>query len=111
MSLFTFHVHYTIDSESFNKKLDVIIQKLNAMALTVADLTAKLDALQTVVDEEQQEISNALGALTTEVAALKEIIAAGSDQAALQAGIDKIDAIIADVKATIPNLPEPEPEV
>lgn len=105
MSLFTFHVHYTVDSERFDKKLDVIIQKLNKMALTVAQLTEKVDALQVALDEEQAEILAKVGELETTIAELRAVIEAGGDTAALQAIGDKLDVITADLKTTIEPAP------
>lgn len=76
-----------------------------------AELSAKITELENSVNEEQQEVANALAALEATVAELRATIEASGTPDQLQAHADAIDAIIADVKETIPGLPEPEEPV
>lgn len=110
MALFNIHVHITAELEEALKKQDHILTHLHQIMATLAEVTAKLSELQTTVDNEQQEIANALAALTAEVQRLTDIIAAGGGATAeeLQVVVDTINGIIADVQSTIPNLPAPE---
>lgn len=82
MSLFTFHVHYTVDSERFDKKLDVIIQKLTTMAGELTAIKEKLalqdtaiDGLQADLDFIKGKLAGAEGGLSAaEVAELNTLI-------------------------------------
>lgn len=105
MPLFSFinHIHY--DDSELIRKIDVLTLKINKMALTVAQLTEKVDALQVALDEEQAEILAKVGELETTIAELRAVIEAGSDTAALQAIGDKLDVITADLKTTIEPAP------
>lgn len=107
MPLIEIHIHGSIDSA----KLDLINSKLDNIMATIAELTAKIAELETAVNDEQQEIANALAALQAEVQRLTDLINAGGGATTeqLQEAVDKIDEIITDVKSSIPNLPEPEP--
>jgi seryl-tRNA synthetase len=102
MSLIEIHIHGTIN-------VDDIKLKLNTIMATLADLQAKITELETTVNEEQQEVANALAALQQEVNDLKEIIAQNPTPEQVQEIADNIDTIIADIRTTIPNLPDPEP--
>lgn len=73
----------------------------------IADLQAKVTELETTVNDEQAAISNALAAFEAEVARLQAIIDGSVTEEQLQAVADAITAIIEDVKATVPGLPEP----
>lgn len=101
MSLITIHIHGQI-SEETNQKFTLIMA-------TIQELQTKITSLQEAVDSEQQEVANALAKLEAEVAQLKEVIATGATPEQLQEVANNLDTIIADVKTTIPNLPEPEP--
>lgn len=68
---------------------------------TLQEVSAKVDELQTALDEEQTAIQAAIDALTTANADLQNQVTAGGTEADRQAVHDKIEAVIADLKATI----------
>jgi len=68
---------------------------------TLAELSAKVDTLQTALDDEQIQIKAAIDALTTANADLQALVAAGGTEADRQAVSDKIDAVISDLQGTI----------
>lgn len=68
---------------------------------TIAELNTKVDELQTALDEEQTAIQTAIDTLTTANTELQALVVAGGTEAERQALHDKIDAVIADLKATI----------
>jgi len=70
---------------------------------TIAELNAKIDELTTTVDAEQEQIAAAIAALNQTITDLQAIIDAGGDPTAIQAIIDKVDVVITDLKATIPD--------
>lgn len=75
----------------------------------IAELTAKVDALQTALDTEQQEIADAIAALQQSITDLQAMVADGGTVEERQALADKLDAIKADLEGTISNEPAPEP--
>lgn len=109
---FTIDINVNINPTQQSEVLEIVkklfTQNQTIMA-TIADLTAKVAELEATVNTEQQEIADALAALQAEVTRLTDIIAAGGTPEALQAEVDKIQAIIDDVKSTIPGLPEVPP--
>lgn len=116
---FTFNVNQ--DLAAIEKKLDNILVKqnlltikFNRMAKTVADIEAKVDTLQTALDNEQAQIQAAIDGLNTTVQELRDQIAAGAnDQEALERIATKLDGIQSDLEGTIadtPTEPEPTPE-
>lgn len=72
---------------------------------SITELSAKVDALQAALDAEQQQIKDAIDALTNAVA---ELQVSGGTEAERQQLSDKLDGIIADLQATIPDAPTPE---
>lgn len=72
---------------------------------TIQELSAKVDELQTALDDEQVQIQAAIDALKTAAADLQTqldaAIAAGGTDAERQAVIDKINGVITDLQATI----------
>lgn len=76
----------------------------------IADLAAKVDALQTALDTEQQEIADAIAALQQSITDLQAMVADGGTVEERQALADKLDAIKADLEGTISSTPPVEPE-
>jgi hypothetical protein len=106
MAIFEVNIHKNVQLDWLKKEIKSINQKLDTMALTVAQLTEKVDALQVALDEEQAEILAKVGELETTIAELRAVIEAGGDTTALQAIGDKLDVITADLKTTIePSTP------
>jgi chromosome condensin MukBEF complex kleisin-like MukF subunit len=87
-----------------------ILTRLEDIMATVAELSTKVDELQTALDTEQQQIADAFAAFLAEVADLKAQLLAGGTEAERQAVSDKLDAAIADLQATIPDAPTPPEE-
>jgi len=72
---------------------------------TLQELSAKVDELQTALDDEQTAIQAAIDALAAVAADLQTqldaAIAAGGTDAERQAVVDKINSVITDLQATI----------
>lgn len=66
--------------------------------------------LQNAIDVEQQQISNFIAGQAARIAELEAEVAAGGSSETLLEITAQMTASIADVKATLPDLPEPEPE-
>jgi hypothetical protein len=75
------------------------ITTLRIMA-TIAELSEKVDELQASLDAEQEKIAAAIGALKQTIADLQAVLAEGATPEAIQAVVDKVDAIKADLEAT-----------
>lgn len=67
----------------------------------IKELAAKVDELQTALDEEQVAIQAAIDALTTANADLQAQVTAGGTAEERQAIVDKINSVIADLQGTI----------
>ena len=72
------------------------------------ELNAKVDELQTALDEEQQQVADliasrdaAIATLETTVADLQAQVTAGGTDADRQAIVDKVNSAIADLKSTV----------
>lgn len=108
MALFEFHIHNHVDLEEVTKKLNSIIKHQHDIMGNIQDLNNKIAELKAAWDTENQEISDKLTGLQTEVQSLKDIIAAQGTPEQIDEAIAKIDEIIVDVKDTVQ--PEPTPE-
>jgi peptidoglycan hydrolase CwlO-like protein len=78
---------------------------------TLAELSAKVDELQTKLDAEQEQIAAVITQLQTITADLQAQLdaanAAGGTDEERQAVMDKLNAAIADLEATIAPTPQP----
>ena len=103
------HIHHH-GLEKLDHKIDHLITLNTKTMASIQELNDKVTELQAAVDAEQQEIANALAALQAEVQRLTDIIAAGQGATPeeLQMVVDNINAVITDVKSTIPDLPAPD---
>lgn len=68
---------------------------------TLAELSAKVDELQGVLDTEQAAIQEAINALNTTIADLQALVEAGGTEAERQAVVDKLEALKADLEGTV----------
>lgn len=68
---------------------------------TIQELNAKVDELQTALDAEQEAINAAINSLNTTITDLQALVAAGGTEAERQAVLDKLNAIKADLEATV----------
>lgn len=103
------HIHHHDASAS---KIDEILTNTNLIMASITELNAKVDTLQTALDEEQQQIAQAIADLQQTVTNLEALIVSGGTEAERQALSDKLDAIVTDLKGTIPDvvIPPPTPE-
>lgn len=67
---------------------------------TIAELSEKVDELQVSLDVEQQKIADAIAALNLVVVDLKASLEGAATPEAIQAVVDKVDAVKADLEAT-----------
>lgn len=67
---------------------------------TIAELSAKVDELQVSLDAEQQKIADAIAALKQVIADLQAIVDGAATPEAIQAVVDKVDAVKADLEST-----------
>lgn len=70
---------------------------------TLKELNEKVDQLQTALDAEQQQIADALAKLQATVDDLTTQLADGGTAEERQAVLDKLNAVITDLQATIPD--------
>lgn len=76
------------------------------MANTIQQLTEKVDALQAALDAEQEQIAAAIAKLQATIDELESGSGNGTEEER-QALADKLDAIVFDLKATVPDAEEP----
>jgi cell division septum initiation protein DivIVA len=110
MGLFNFYFSNTNFNEKaltkINNKLLILTLNQKIIMATLAEISAKADQLQASLDAEQQQILDAIAALEQIVLDLQGQLADGGTESERQAVLDKLDATIADLEATIPDEPE-----
>ncbi len=103
------HIHVHNQSDAFIlDKLNQILTLNNQLVMNIADLTAKVDALQASLDTEQQQIADAIAALNQSIIDLQAMVADGGTAEERQALADKLDAIKSDLEGTIADAPAPD---
>lgn len=105
MALFEFHIHNHVDLEEVTKKIDHILTHQHEIMATIADLTAKVDALETALNAEQEQIKEAIEGLQATIDELRANEAANGTPEERQALADKLDAIKTDLEGTIADTP------
>lgn len=94
------HIHkYRINQKQ-------ILKQLKQIMANITELTAKVDALQVALDAEQDQIVAAIAALQQTVVDLQALVVDGGTPEQRQALADKLDAVVADLQATIPDAPQ-----
>ena len=68
---------------------------------SIQELSAKVDELQVSLDNEQAAIAEAIDGLNQTIVDLQEQLAAGATPEAIQAVIDKVVAVKADLEGTV----------
>lgn len=86
------------------EQIDKTIQFLgDRLMATLAEISAKADSLQEALDAEQVQIKAAVDSLTEQITTLQGMIADGGTAEERQAVLDKLNATLADLQATIPD--------
>lgn len=94
-------IHIHIHNHFKNEEL--ILQKLDNIMATIAELNAKVDELQAALDLEQEQIAASIATLQQAVTDLTQQLADGGTEAERQAVLDKLNSAIADLQSTIPE--------
>ena len=68
---------------------------------SIQELSDKVDALQVSLDEEQAAIQAAIDGLNATIVDLQEQLAAGATPEAIQAVLDKVEAVKSDLEGTV----------
>lgn len=96
------HLHIHIEQDhSVAIQITQINNKLERIMATLEEVTAKITALQTALDNEQAQIQAAIDGLTGQIAALNDQIANGATPEQLQVIADSLTAITTDLEGTI----------
>lgn len=95
--MFDIHIHTVTP-----KHIKIIMEKLN-------ELSTKVDALQVALDAEQAQIAAAIDGLSATIVDLQAQLAAGVTPDAVQAIIDKVQNIKADLEGTVADESAVEP--
>jgi prefoldin subunit 5 len=78
-----------------------IHQNPKEIMASIQELSAKVDELQVSLDQEQAAIAAAIDSLNQTIVDLQEQLAAGATPEAIQAVIDKVVAVKADLEGTV----------
>lgn len=106
-------IQNVVSHHSIMPLLRLIANNQRKIMANAQQLAEKVDALQTAIDTEQEQIQAALATLQNTIESLKAEILEGGTAAERQAIADKLDAAIADVSSTIADaapVVEPAPE-
>jgi len=90
-----FNIYITIHENKITSK------QIEQIMASIQELSAKVDELQVSLDLEQEAVSNAIAGLTQTIADLQEQLANGVTPEAVQAIIDKVEAVKADLEGTV----------
>lgn len=93
--------------KQINIKLDLIMSKVDDLSTQVDALQASVDVLQAKVQAFEDAQAATIAGLNKVIADLQAQIAASGTPEALQAVLDKVTAIKADVESTV--VPDPPP--
>lgn len=104
-----YHNRKPRDKYILNQIRELIIDNkisIRKIMATLAELNTKIDELEATVNAEQEQITAAISGLQTTIDELRAQLE-DQDTAAIQAAIDRLDAIKADLESTVADEEEP----